>query len=121
MIFLFTIAIGAIIGFLFDITRILRRVFKHKNWVVYLEDSLLWIVTLLIVLYFVFNFADGRIRFFYFWGFTIGGSIYFACFSRFVILFSTRIANIIKSILKKMNFFTKIKKRLVNNFKKSAS
>ncbi|MCL2610308.1 MAG: spore cortex biosynthesis protein YabQ [Defluviitaleaceae bacterium] len=111
MIFLLTIAIGAIIGFLFDITRILRRVIKHKNWVVYLEDSILWLITLVIVLYFVFNFAEGTIRFFYFWGFTIGGSVYFACISRFIISFFVKIAEIIKKLLKKLRFYVKIKRK----------
>lgn len=108
MIFLLTIILGAILGFLFDITRILRRVIKHKNWVVYIEDILLWIITLTIVLYFIFNFSEGSIRFFYFWGFTIGATIYFGIFSSYIINFSVFIINKFKNFLKKIvNFIAK--------------
>lgn len=99
MIFLLTIIIGSILGFLFDITRIIRKVIKHKNWVVYIEDILLWISTLIIVLYFIFNFSEGSIRFFYFWGFTIGATIYFALFSKYIVNFTVFIINKVKNFL----------------------
>ena len=47
---------GLIIGFIFDIFRILRLSFKTKDIVTYIEDILFWIITGVVILYSIFIF-----------------------------------------------------------------
>ena len=57
---------GIIIGILFDFFRILRKTFKTSDLITYIEDSLFWILTGIIILYSIFVFNSGEIRFFIF-------------------------------------------------------
>ena len=59
----FTI-VGIIIGVLFDIFRILRKSFKTKDIVTYMEDILFWILTGIIILFSMYKFSNGELRFF---------------------------------------------------------
>ena len=61
---------GIIIGILFDFFRILRKTFKTSDLITYIEDSLFWILTGIIILYSIFVFNNGEIRFLYFWNYT---------------------------------------------------
>ena len=66
--YLFVIFIlnGFLIGILFDIFRILRKSFKTKDWLTYIQDILFWILTGFIVLYSIFRFNNGELRGFIF-------------------------------------------------------
>ena len=74
--FLIFIVNGIIIGFLFDIFRILRRSFKTSDLITYIEDILFWILTGIIVLYSIFIFNNGEIRFFMFLAIGLGITFY---------------------------------------------
>ena len=50
-IFVIFILNGFLIGILFDIFRILRKSFKTKDIVTYIEDILFWIITGIFLLY----------------------------------------------------------------------
>ena len=54
---------GIIIGVLFDFFRILRKTFKTSDLITYIEDSLFWILTGIIILYSIFVFNNGEITF----------------------------------------------------------
>ena len=83
--FLIFIVNGLIIGFLFDLFRILRLSFKTKDFVTYLEDITFWILTGFIVLYSIFVFNNGEIRFYIFLGIALGVLLYMTIFSSSII------------------------------------
>ena len=94
---IFTIA-GVVIGLLFDIFRILRKSFKTKDIVTYIEDALFWILTGIILLYTIFTFSNGEIRFYMFVGVFIGCILYMLMFSKYFININVKIINILKKV-----------------------
>ena len=97
--FLIFVLDGIIIGFLFDIFRILRRTIKTKDFVTYLEDFLFWILTGIIILYSIFTFNNGEIRLFLFLGIIIGVLLYMLLISFYFIKINVTIINFFKKIL----------------------
>ena len=96
---------GVLIGILFDLFRILRKSFKTKDYVTYIEDICFWIITGLIFLYSMIKFSDGELRFFMIIGILVGVSIYMITLSRFIIKISVFIINILKNILKNILYY----------------
>ena len=94
----FTI-VGIIIGVLFDIFRILRKSFKTKDIVTYIEDILFWILTGIIILFSMYKFSNGELRLFMIIGIIMGTLMYMITFSKYVIKISVFIINIIKTII----------------------
>ena len=94
----FTI-VGIIIGVLFDIFRILRKSFKTKDIVTYIEDIFFWILTGIIILFSMYKFSNGELRFFMIIGIIMGTLMYMITFSRYVIKISVFIIKIIKTII----------------------
>lgn len=90
---------GVIIGLLFDLFRILRKSFKTSNFVTYLEDILFWILTGVLILYSIFTFNNGEIRFFFFLGIVIGIVLYMLLLSNYIINTSVFLIGIIKKII----------------------
>ena len=97
-IFLIFIIIGFLIGFLFDIFRILRKSFKTISIVTYFEDILFWIITTLMIMYSIFVFNNGQFRGYIFIGIILGLSIYVLIFSRFLVKILTSIIIFLKMI-----------------------
>ena len=99
--FLIFVLNGLLIGFIFDIFRILRISFKTKDFVTYIQDILFWLITGAIVLYSIFVFNNGEIRFYMFLGMVIGVILYILLFSKYIIKFNVQLINIIKIIIHK--------------------
>lgn len=97
--FLMFILTGLAIGTLFDIFRILRRSFKTKDFITYIEDILFWIFTGIILLYSIFTFNNGELRAFVFIGVLLGIILYILTLSRYFIKICVYIVNIIKMII----------------------
>lgn len=93
---------GILIGFLFDIFRILRKSFKTKDIITYIEDISFWILTGLLTLYFIFYYNNGEIRFYIFLGIILGILIYILTISKYIIKFSVTVINFIKDIISKV-------------------
>lgn len=93
---------GIIIGLLFDIFRILRKSFKTSDIITYFQDILFWILTGLILLYSIFNFSNGEIRFYMFLGVFLGCLIYMLIFSKYFIDFNVKIISFLKNIIGKI-------------------
>lgn len=93
---------GTIIGLLFDIFRILRRSFKTSDIVTYLQDVLFWILTGFILLYSIFTFSNGEIRFYMFLGVFLGCLIYMLIFSKYFIKINVKIILVLKKIIGKI-------------------
>lgn len=98
---------GIIIGLLFDFFRILRKTFKTKDFVTYIEDIIFWILTGIIILYSIFTFNNGEIRLFMFLGILLGVIIYMLFISSHVIKINVTVINFLKNIIIKiMNFIS---------------
>ena len=97
--FLIFILNGLIIGFLFDFFRILRKTIKTSDFVTYMQDFIFWILTDVIILYFIFTFNNGEIRLFLFLGIMTGILIYMLLLSKFIIKINVAIINFFKKIL----------------------
>lgn len=93
---------GIVIGILFDIFRILRRSFKTSDLITYIQDILFWILTGIILLYSIFTFSNGEIRFYMFLGVFLGCLIYMLLFSKYFIKINVKIILILKKIIGKI-------------------
>lgn len=96
--FLIFVVNGLIIGLLFDFFRILRLSFKTKDFITYIEDIIFWIMTGIIILYSIFAFNNGEIRFFMFLGIALGVVLYITLFSSYIISISVHIITFLKKI-----------------------
>ena len=125
-VFLIFIVVGIVIGILFDIFRILRRSFKTGDFITYIEDIIYWIFAGLIILYNIWFFNDGEIRFFMIIGIFIGAIIYALTFSSIFIkiesFFMKKIKflfiffyNILKIPIEKIIILFKYMIKLINN------
>lgn len=90
---------GVIIGLIFDIFRILRKSFKTNDIITYIEDVLFWIITGILILYSIFIFNYGEIRFFMFVGIFLGAMLYMLLVSKYVIKVSVSVINFFKKII----------------------
>lgn len=97
--FLIFTLIGIIIGFLFDIFRILRKSFKTNDIITYIEDIIFWIISGIILIYAMCKFTDGELRFYTIIGLSLGAIIYLLTVSKYVIKISVFVINILKKIL----------------------
>ena len=95
---IFTIT-GIVIGLLFDFFRVLRRSFKTKDIITYIQDVLFWILAGLILLYTVFTFSNGEIRLYMFIGIFIGCILYMLMCSKYFITINVKFIILIKKII----------------------
>lgn len=126
--FLHTIGAGAFLMFLYDVLRIIRRLMKHENCWVALEDIVYWFVCGVLMFLLIFQENDGIIRGFAIGGFIGGMILYHETVSSYfvqgvsfllnkIIQFSLTIFKIILSPFRKMTkklykFLEKFKKKL---------
>lgn len=83
--FLMTVVMGGGLGFLYDLFRIWRKLWKHSNFMVHVEDVLYWVLVSLLMFYFLLSESYGEIRFFSLLGAFIGMALYFLLLSPFVL------------------------------------
>ena len=91
--------VGVIIGLLFDVFRILRKMINSNDILTYIEDIVFWILTGIIIIYAMYRFCDGELRFFMILGIVFGTIIYLLTISKYIIKFFTIFFNIIKKII----------------------
>lgn len=109
--FLIFVINGILIGFIYDVFRILRISFKTKDFITYIEDILFWIIVGIIVLNSIFVFNNGEIRFYIFFGIVIGVIMYITIFSTYIIKGSVQIISFIKHIFKAILGFINIRQK----------
>lgn len=100
--FLIFILNGILIGLLFDFFRILRKSFKTKDIITYIQDIIFWILTGFIILYSTFTFNNGEIRIFMFIAILLGIIFYMTLISSYVIKINVAIINFIKNMIAKI-------------------
>ena len=117
-IFVIFILNGFLIGILFDIFRILRKSFKTKDIVTYIEDILFWIITGIFLLYSVFRFNNGEIRLYMFIAILIGVLLYMLILSSYIIKINVKIITFVKNLFQKIfNIFFKPFKKLFDKIR----
>ena len=96
---LYAILFGAFLTSVYDIFRILRRVFQHSNILISLEDLIFWIFCAVSVFYLLNSQSDGKLRWFSAAGAALGMGFYHLTFSRiFVPFFSFLFGKLAKGI-----------------------
>jgi len=116
--FLFLIFIinGIQIGILFDIFRILRKSFKTSDITTYIQDILFWVLTGFILLYSIFTFSNGEIRFYMFLAVFLGCLLYMLMFSKYFIKINVGIILTIKKVLGKILSILILPFKIILNF-----
>lgn len=109
---------GVIIGLIFDFFRILRKSFKTSNLMTSIQDIIFWIITGISVIFFMYNFSDGTIRFYMFLGLLFGFIIYILAISQYIIKIFVYIIKTVKTILNSIiKFITYPLKKNITFFK----
>ena len=61
---LYSIITGVGFAYIYDNIRLFRRIFKHKRWLVDIEDILYWVVCFFVSFYLLYYGNHGVVRFF---------------------------------------------------------
>ena len=91
---IFTIT-GILIGIIFDIFRVIRKTFKTPDFITYIEDLIFWMITGVLLLFTIFKFNNGELRWFIFVGVSVGIAIYLLVFSKIFINIAVYIINVV--------------------------
>lgn len=91
LLFASTVAVGAMLGLLYDMLRILRKAIPHKSFFVQIEDLLYWLTVIFVMFFFMLHKNYGEIRAFSVFGAFLGMAVYFLTVSRLILLVSEQI------------------------------
>ena len=87
-IFIFFFIIGIIIGFIFDIFRVIRKSFKTTDFITLIEDIIFLLISSILIIGGIIKINGGEVRFYLFLGIFLGGLIYSLTISNlYVIIF----------------------------------
>lgn len=98
-VFLYTVAGGIAIAFIYDWFRLARRVIKTNNFIIQIQDLAFWLIVALLLFFLLFLTNDGEIRGYVFLGTIIGAALYFLLLSRLFMAISLFIVRIIARLL----------------------
>lgn len=79
--FLTCVQTGVMMGMLYDLIRIFRKIIRHPNWMVQIEDLVYWVTCGCFAFIMLYWENYGQIRVFIFAGILIGAVLYFSTFS----------------------------------------
>lgn len=103
--FLTCVQTGIIMGMLYDLIRIFRKIIHHPNWVVQIEDLLYWVTCGCFAFIMLYWENYGQIRLFVFLGILIGSVLYFCTFSILFMRIATLIINWTKKAIRRLIHF----------------
>lgn len=94
--------IGFVIMAGYDVLRLLRRIVKHNNLFVNIEDFIFWVIAGFVVFSLVYSENDGSLRWFIIVGVCLGIIIYEKSFGSFLVKYTAKyVGKIINIVLKK--------------------
>jgi spore cortex biosynthesis protein YabQ len=99
MFFVWTMALGAVSGAVFDVFRIIRRIVRHSDFLTQIEDLLYWLFVSVLIFYFILHHNSGEVRIYAIIGVFSGMCLYFLTLSRLVVKLSLFVIGIIKKII----------------------
>lgn len=98
LIFITAFLCGSLVGFIYDLFRIWRKFYNPPYWLVTLQDSLFWMISLAVMFIRIYNSFNSQMRLFEIFAFALGCFLYFVTISRLVIKTSVIIINLLKKI-----------------------
>lgn len=105
---LYSLILGVSVTILYDVLRIFRRVIKHKDALVSIEDFMYWVIVAISVFYVMHTENNGTLRWFAILGAGIGMGIYKKLLSTlFVNISSKGLGIVLKYIGKVCSFIAK--------------
>jgi spore cortex biosynthesis protein YabQ len=114
--FLVTVYGGFVLGFIYDIFKVTRRVFRLKKTFSNIADIIFWLFGTITMLYFMYISNYVEIRFYSFLGFAIGIILYYVLLSNFIIRALIGVCEFAIKFLKKMAEIIIYPARIVVNF-----
>lgn len=123
MFFLYAMGEGVGLFMLYDMFRVLRRIIRHGNLLIGLEDILYWVLCTIAVFLLLYRGNDGMLRAYAFMGILMGMLTYYLLLSRYVVTLSVLlfggIFHVVGSILHYiLRPFIKIGRKITAFFKK---
>lgn len=100
--FIIFLICGLVIGIFFDVFRILRKSFKTPDLITYIEDALFGVFTGIFLIFMLFVFNNGELRFYIFIALSLGLIIYLLTISKFFIKVNVKILTTIKKTIIKI-------------------
>lgn len=97
--FLLTVGTGILIGFIYDLFRILRKTFPHPDIITHMEDLLYWVFVSFMMFYILLYKNYGEIRGFAIFGSFLGMGLYFLTLSPIFMKITLTIIGWIKKLL----------------------
>ncbi len=104
-VFLCMVLVGGVSALIYDLFRILRKSFKHKNIFIYIEDFIYWLIIFGIMFFVLLRINHLELRLFEFIGFVLGMILYFVSISKIFVFVMVKVLNFVKLCIK---FFIKI-------------
>lgn len=99
-IFIFFFIIGIIIGFIFDIFRVIRKSFKTTDFITLIEDIIFLLISSILIIGSIIKINGGEVRFYLFLGIFLGGLIYSLTISNLYVIIFYEFVKICKKIFK---------------------
>lgn len=99
---LYSLLMGITMTFVYDIFRILRRVWNHNQFLISLEDILFWMVTAVSVFYLMHTQSNGTLRWFAILGALCGMFVYKKTLSGFLVKWISFILGKIVGVCRKV-------------------
>lgn len=99
-IFIFFFIIGIIIGFIFDIFRVIRKSFKTTDFITLIEDIIFLLISSILIIGGIIKINGGEVRFYLFLGIFLGGLIYSLTISNLYVIIFYEFVKICKKICK---------------------
>lgn len=104
-VFLLFFIIGIIIGLIFDFFKVLRKSFRTKDIVTFIEDLLFLFISGSLIIFGIIKLNSGEVRFYLFLGIFFGILIYSLTISKLYVIILYEFVRICKNIVM---FFAKI-------------
>ncbi|MBE6013546.1 spore cortex biosynthesis protein YabQ [Anaeropeptidivorans aminofermentans] len=98
--FLLMIITGFVIGFVYDILRIIRRIIKHGKFIANIQDIIYWVIVTIFVFYIIFTYNNGEIRFYSILGVFLGMIFYFLLVSPLVLKIAMTVIDFLAKVIK---------------------
>lgn len=123
--FVVCLLLGMVLALVYDFIRIFRLFFKHKDWLVDMEDLIFWLFTAWLVFRTLFLYNRGALRGYAFLGMFLGFIFYAFTLSRLLLFLAEKLVPYwkgVKDFLKKpfvafMRFIRKTLKNVVTEVK----
>ena len=99
VIFLWAVAFGAALSFVYDLLRAIRSVIGHHRIMLNIEAFLYWLMMDFFIFYYVYKTVNGSLRVYIFIGISVGIILYINIFSQLIVV---SLSNAIISITEMM-------------------